>query len=231
MHTDVVFSIRFSPCVLSLWLSFFYKCTILWCNHLVPNLSLPRGCLSTQRVRAEKKERGGCSAGCCFYSDMSWMCWMSRMYHFAREKSIREFTIWTWTWLQLCFCTLPPWVQFLGWASSLSYIHSLSYRVKDITTWPSKLNSSFWISCWEADFLTDSEIIWTVQLHFSTQLDNTHVRLRLEKPLIETSKVVTLKTVGLSGIRRVDSGQDHCHPCLKIKPTQRNVVHFLSKRR
>lgn len=44
------------------------------------------------------------------------------------------------------------------------------------------------------------------------------VGLRLEKPLIETSKVVTLKTVGLGGIRRVDSGQDHCHPCLKIKP-------------
>lgn len=41
------------------WASFFCKYTTLWCNHPVPNLSLPKGCLSTQRVQAERREQGG----------------------------------------------------------------------------------------------------------------------------------------------------------------------------
>ena len=60
-------------------------------------------------------------------------------------------------------------------------------------------------------------------------MDNIH--FRLGKPLIETSKVVTLETVLLGGMRKVDRDHDYCHPCLKIKPKERNLVHFLSEKK
>lgn len=117
--------------------------------------------------------------------------------------------------------TPDPRVQFLFSVSlshTLSLLHaSLSHLVKDKTRWPGTWSSSPLLSRCEADFLTDREMIWTVQLHFSTRVDNIYVGLRLERLLIETSEVVTLQTEVLCGIRRVVRGQDHFQPHLKIK--------------
>lgn len=113
----------------------------------------------------------------------------------------------------------PEYSSFSLYLSHALYLlhASLSHLVKDKTRWPGTWSSSPLLSRCKADFLTDREMIWTVQLHFSTRVDNIYVGLRLEKPLIETSQVVTLQTEVLCGIRRADRGRDHFQPRLKIK--------------
>lgn len=185
MHTDTVLLHHFSLRIISLAVLLFLQVhrllvVITQCQTLVyPGIAwAPKG--STLR---RKKEGGVASIQICHEC----LAWMSRMYLFAREKSEYE--------LQIFSCVSAP--RLLEYNSLVGrpvflYSFFLSHQVKDTTRWPSTLNSSLCISCWEADFLSDSEIIRTVQLHFSTWLDNIQVRLRLEEPLMDASKVVTL---------------------------------------
>lgn len=189
VHTDI-----FSPRVISLAvLSFSTSTPSYGGNHPVPNLSLPRDAWAPKGSTLRRKKGEVAQQvsllfryvmnvlpecqGCIFFCKGKWI----RRIHNLNMNLTPD--------LQLCV-SAPCLLEYSSMAGCPVFLSLfLSCQVKDTTRWPSTLNSSLCISCWEADFLTDSEIIWTVQLHFSTRPDNTRVRLRLEKPLIETSKV------------------------------------------
>lgn len=194
----------------------------------MPNLSLARDAEAPEGSTLRGERRGFSEGLASFHAFHECLAWMSRMC-----LSLKA-------WLLQVILTLT-WLQILEYSSfslylshTLSLLHaSLSHLVKDKTRWPGTWSSSSLLSRCEAHFLTDREMIWTVQLHFSTRVDNIYIGLRLEKPLIETSQVVTLQTEVLCGIRRADRSRDHFQPRLKIKKkkktTERNLINFLSK--
>lgn len=155
---------------------FSHKYTILRCKHWVPNLFSPaRDFLSIQRIHAEKEVKGETLLS-RFFPSFPNILWMSPL---VVRKIVPlfwglTFAIWLQIWNLLCssFARYPVW---------------LSCPVLD-RRWAGTRSSLTFISC--ARLLKDSEIIWTVRLHFSTQVVHLHVTLL--KPLIHTSEGVTL---------------------------------------